>query len=253
MAFKEIKKAENNKIHFPYPSSGLYSEWHGKQIFPVKDRFKLHTDTTFKIVLNDEYHKGYCHPFKGVVTSNYGWRNGRMHKGIDIDLLKGEEVFSVFDGVVRVTGRHGGYGNVVIIRHYNGLETLYAHFTKIKVKEGQKVNAGTVIGLGGSTGNSTGSHLHFEVRLKGTAIDPSYFISFTEHKTIANVFIVRKSKHYTTAYPEGAELYTVKRGDTTYKIAQHFGLSTDTVKQMNNLYGKRMYLVVGQKLLVARE
>ena len=122
---------------------------------------------------------GYVHPFPGRVTSKYGWRRSRWHKGIDIDLEIGDPVYAAFDGVVRIQRyNRGGFGNYVMIRHYNGVETLYAHLSKALVKVNQSVRAGDIIGYGGSTGRSTGSHLHFEVRLMGQAFDPVRIIDF---------------------------------------------------------------------------
>ena len=109
--------------------------------------------------------KSYHYPFKGRVTSKYGPRRGRVHQGTDIDLETGDPVYATFDGRVRVTTFvRGGYGNLVIIRHDNGLETYYGHLSEISVKPNDWVTAGQVIGLGGSTGRSTGSDLHYELR-----------------------------------------------------------------------------------------
>lgn len=174
-----------------------------------------------------------------------------MHKGIDIDLVKGDTVVVAFDGMVRVAKRDAGFGNVVIVRHYNGLETVYAHLSKIKVKTGDIIKSGDIVGLGGNTGHSTGSHLHFEVRLKGIHMNPKYMISFAEQKLVADEFMIKKNKWGLIAYPLNSKFYSVKNGDTIFEIAKHFGATTATIKQMNNLYGKRIYLKVGQQICVA--
>ncbi len=120
----------------------------------------------------------FCFPVRNSKTSNYGWRWNRGHHGVDIRLNTGEPVHSAFRGVVRVATRMGGYGNCVVIRHPNGLETLYGHLSKINVQINQPVEAGDVIGLGGSTGNSTGPHLHFECRFLYQTFDPEWIIDF---------------------------------------------------------------------------
>lgn len=120
----------------------------------------------------------FCFPVKNAKTSNYGWRWHRGHHGVDIRLNTGDPVHCAFSGIVRVAARMGGYGNCVVVRHPNGLETLYGHLSQIKVKPYQEVQAGDIIGLGGSTGNSTGPHLHFEVRFLYQTFDPEWLLDF---------------------------------------------------------------------------
>lgn len=120
----------------------------------------------------------FCFPVRNSKTSNYGWRWQRGHHGVDIRLATGEPVHSAFGGVVRVASRMGGYGNCVVVRHPNGLETLYGHLSKINVQVNQPVAAGDIIGLGGSTGNSTGPHLHFECRFLYQTFDPEWILDF---------------------------------------------------------------------------
>jgi murein DD-endopeptidase MepM/ murein hydrolase activator NlpD len=117
-------------------------------------------------------------PVQGRVTSNFGPRRYRIHKGTDIDLETGDTIICAFDGVVRVAEYSGGYGNVVVVRHFNGLETIYAHLSKMEVRPGTPVEAGSLLGLGGRTGRATGSHLHFEVRYMGLAIDSRLFMDY---------------------------------------------------------------------------
>lgn len=124
----------------------------------------------------------FCFPVKKVKTSNYGWRWQRGHHGVDIGLKTGEPIHCAFGGVVRVAARMGGYGNCIVVRHPNGLETLYGHLSRIDVKPHQEVRAGQIIGLGGSTGNSTGPHLHFEVRFLYQPFDPEWILDFDTYK-----------------------------------------------------------------------
>jgi murein DD-endopeptidase MepM/ murein hydrolase activator NlpD len=115
-------------------------------------------------------------PASGRISSTFGRRWGRMHKGLDIAAPTGTDVFAFMDGKVVFSGRRGGYGNLVILDHGNGVQTYYAHNSKLLVKEGQVVSKGTHISEVGSTGNSTGPHCHFEIRKDGTAVDPSKYI-----------------------------------------------------------------------------
>ncbi len=135
----------------------------------------------------------FCFPYKGVRTSPYGWRWGRAHTGVDIALNTGDNIYAAFDGVVRVAKYNGGYGNMVLIRHYNNFETLYGHMSALKVKPGQKVKAGDVIGLGGSTGRSTGPHLHFEIRLLYACIDPEWIVDLKNHRLKTKIIKIDKS------------------------------------------------------------
>lgn len=143
----------------------------------------LHFNDTVNLKLIGSYTCGYSHPIAGHKTSDFGFRRYRYHFGVDIDLETGDSVSSVFDGKVRITNKSKSYGYIVVVRHNNGLETYYAHLSKILVKPGQEVQAGDVIGLGGNTGRSRGSHLHFEVRYKGQPINPNALIDF-EHNQL---------------------------------------------------------------------
>lgn len=139
----------------------------------------------------DTSHNRWCMPIDGILVSSFKYRGARFHHGVDLDLDIGDPVKSAFDGVVRYAQYNkGGFGNCVIIRHYNGLETYYAHLSKINVRPYQRVSAGQVIGLGGNTGRSFGPHLHFEVRFYDNALDPSDIFDF-EKKTLKdeNLFI----------------------------------------------------------------
>jgi LysM repeat protein len=140
------------------------------------------------LLLNDPTHCGYVHPFNGPTTSGFGFRSYRYHFGVDINLETGDPVSCAFDGKVRIAQKSKTYGNVVVVRHNNGLETYYAHLSKLIVQPGQDVVAGQELGLGGNTGHSHGSHLHFEVRYKGQPIDPTSLIDFQNKKLKADVY-----------------------------------------------------------------
>ena len=150
----------------------------------------------FKIKLIDERKNQSFHfPCdRGVKSSPYGWRWERPHGGIDFALNTGEPIYSVFDGVVRVAQVNGGYGNMILVRHFNNLETLYAHLSKMIVKVGQEVKAGDIIGYSGNTGFSTGPHLHFECRCLYQTFDPEWILDIknrtlrTKHINIEKTF-----------------------------------------------------------------
>ncbi|MES2763066.1 MAG: M23 family metallopeptidase [Bacteroidota bacterium] len=229
------------------PATNFYDDFDESAVFQITPETEFPESQIIK--LESDSLGVYSHPRIGQVNSKFGWRDGRMHKGIDINLHKGDAVVAAFDGMVRIAHVKGAYGNVVIIRHYNGLETVYAHLSKIKVKPGQVVLAGQLIGLGGSTGRSSGPHLHFEVRFKGQALNPSSIISFIENKTYNDSIVIKKSRYGICAYPSNATLHTIERGDTWYEVAKRYGLSMKELCVLNNT-DKRYYLKIGQKLRV---
>jgi len=119
---------------------------------------------------------GFIWPVNGTVVSGFGWRWGRMHEGIDISATTGTPIWAAAAGTVIHAGWLGGYGNLVVVDHGNGLATAYAHASAILVGVGQQVSQGETLSLVGSTGNSSGPHLHFEVRVNGAAVDPLFYL-----------------------------------------------------------------------------
>jgi murein DD-endopeptidase MepM/ murein hydrolase activator NlpD len=157
------------------PSSTLYeSTWYNERVKVPTFSFRDVPDEIVLRLIDPDKGQNFCFPIKKIKSSSYGWRWGRPHSGIDIALNVGDPIHAAFDGVVRLAKYNGGYGNCIVIRHYNNLETLYGHLSKINVKVGQEVKAGDVIGLGGNTGRSTGPHLHFECRLMYACFDPEW-------------------------------------------------------------------------------
>lgn len=168
---KSAYTSKNAKI----PSSTLYeSTWYNERVKVPTFSFKDVPDEIVLRLIDPDKGQNFCFPIKKIKSSSYGWRWGRPHSGIDIALNVGDPIHAAFDGVVRLAKYNGGYGNCIVIRHYNNLETLYGHLSKINVKVGQEVKAGDVIGLGGNTGRSTGPHLHFECRLMYACFDPEW-------------------------------------------------------------------------------
>lgn len=242
----ELEKLKTKKL-LKMPATDFYDSFDEQTVFTLAPDECL--PDTLKLLITNDSLGAYFPPTCGVVTSHFGWRENRMHNGIDIDLRRGDQVHAAFDGMVRIARYNGGFGNVVIVRHYNGLETVYAHLSKIKVKIGQVVTSGEVLGLGGATGRATGAHLHFEVRFKGHALNPANFISFTENKTFNDTLIIRKSKYGIAGFPANASIYTVQRGDSWFEVAKRYGLTTMQLAAFN-ASDRRFYLRVGQKIRI---
>jgi LysM repeat protein len=172
------------------------------------------------------------------------------HKGLDIKLNKGDTIRSAFDGVVRYAKyNRGGFGNLVIIRHYNGLETYYGHLSKIKVKVNQIVKSGETIALGGSTGRSRGPHLHFEIRYKDVPLDPLRMIDFDNQKLISSSFPVTKKIFYPNDHVPNALIVKIKSGDTIGKLSRKYGTSIKEICAMNKIKSTTT-LKIGRKIRV---
>ena len=247
----DTKSFENEIIDTSqYPADYYYQDWNTITPNPYNSQKLSSTDSVVQLkLIGTAQSPQFVMPINDVLTSKFGWRDGRMHKGIDIDLQVWDTVVSAFSGMVRVARTYSGYGRVVVIRHFNGLETLYAHLHRIKVKPGQIVQAGDLIGLGGSSGHSTGSHLHWEVRFKGAPINPLNFIDYADQKLINPVLVLRKTKHGFAGYPKGSVFYTVRNGDYLYKIAAQYGTTVTKLCKLNGIR-RNSRLSVGQKLRV---
>lgn len=241
----------------PYPANAYYQYWSNKQSWYYPS--EIHeNDSTLVLVLADE-DKGtkYNHPlcqkslkrYYGTVTSPYGWRDGRAHNGVDLELHYYDSILNMFDGKVRVARTMGGFGKVVIVRHYNGLESLYAHMSKIRVHEGDTVKAGELLGHGGQTGNATGTHLHMEVRFKGLPVNPAHIISFQDKELYSDTLILKKYKSRYIAYPYGKEFHIVTKKDSPYRIAKRYGMTLTALCELNEISSKTK-LLIGQKIKI---
>lgn len=208
---------------------------------------------------------------KKVVTSRYGWRWGRAHKGIDIDLVTGDSLFAMFDGVIRFADYSSGHGRTVVVRHFNGLETVYAHLSRYGVKENDTVVAGSYLGKGGTSGNARGSHLHLEMNYKGIPVNPEYLLDFNENNEIRakDIWITktwtrpelhsskRQSKLEIFSTEEEAiasmnrepKVYIVKKGDTLSKISLRNNTSITAICKSNHMK-RNSTLRIGQKLII---
>ncbi|HLG01964.1 MAG TPA: peptidoglycan DD-metalloendopeptidase family protein [Bacteroidia bacterium] len=197
------------------PAGDLYDDWDTTAIHAEKFDALLFADT-LQLVLSDSVNGTYVHPFDGHVTSCFGFRRYRYHFGVDIKLQTGDSVKCAFDGKVRIAQRSRTYGYVVVVRHNNGLETYYAHLSRLMVSPGDDLKAGSVLGLGGNTGHSHGSHLHFEVRFRGQAVNPSTIIDFDNKCLKADTFSLTRSDFKYLSETFKVRHYSRKRKKTWY-------------------------------------
>ena len=255
VALQHIIYTEN----YDSPAEDLYEDWSNKY---------AHHETalpdSFRISLKD-----FCMPTDSrLVTSNFGARWGRQHKGIDVKVYIGDTIRAAFPGKVRVVRYEArGYGKYVVIRHYNGLETIYGHMSAQLVTEDQEVRAGDPIGLGGNTGRSTGSHLHFETRLCGVALNPAIMFDFRNQDVVDDYYMFHKSTYQresvvannlrgvgggsinaesredvelataapAASYTQESRFHKVKKGETLYSIAKKRGTSVETIMKLNHM------------------
>lgn len=258
-----------------YEGYSLYPNWNTQYVHAYGH---VEMPDSFKIDL-----RGFCMPTTSrQLTSHFGPRWGRVHKGLDVKVYIGDTIRAAFDGKVRVVRYEAkGYGKFVVIRHPNGLETVYGHLSKQLVDTDQEVKAGDVIGLGGNTGRSTGSHLHFETRLLGEAINPIYMFDFENQDVTGDFYMYHKPKytdrkHRSSKASElasvteeekeaasslaeekeqeetsvestdrAAKYYKVKSGDTLSKIASEHGTTIAKLCKTNRL-SKNAKLRLGQ-------
>ena len=174
-----------------------------------------------------------------------------MHRGIDLGLNTGDTLRSVFNGIVRYAQfNEGGYGNCVVIRHFNGLETLYAHMDQILVASGQLVFSSDVIGLGGTTGRSDGPHLHFETRYKGRSFNPLNIFDKNSGSLHADNIVLRKKDITDPFIPKPEKKYhKVKGGETLSQIARKYGKTTSQLQMLNGIKNSNL-INIGQQIRV---
>ena len=230
-----------------HPADSVYHNiWTNARVNPYDKLFDQ---------LKDDVHismAGFRLPHPGYVTSPYGMRKYRMHKGTDIKVQIGDSIRSAWDGQVRIVGWDPhGYGYYVVVRHTNGLETIYGHLSSPLVDEYQLVDAGEVLGLGGNTGRSTGSHLHWEIRYLGEAMNPANFVDFStgQLKNKEEYVIGIKAMKQKKAEQAAMQYYKVKQGDTLSGIAKKYGTSVKRLCQLNNIK-ETTILQIGRKLRV---
>ena len=250
LALQKAIKAEQEE----FPSLDIYQSWDNEFVNAYANAVIPET-YTFDLT-------GFCMPTPNTkINDVFGYRprRRRAHYGLDIKVNVGDTIRAAFDGKVRIVKNQGrrGYGKYIVIRHDNGLETVYGHLSKQIVKEDQLVRAGDVIGLGGNTGRSTGSHLHFETRFLGVAINPALMFDFEKQDVTADkythVFKKQPAKRTSrsaasTAAADGKGVYyKVKNGDTLSKIASKQGVSVNQLCKLNGITTKTV-LRIGQVL-----
>ena len=251
------------------PSADLYEDWtnvyaHRETVLPDSFRIDL---------------RGFHMPTDSrVLTSNFGARWGRQHQGLDIKVYIGDTIRAAFSGKIRIVKYEPkGYGKYVVIRHHNGLETIYGHMSKHLVVENQEVKAGDPIGLGGNTGRSTGSHLHFETRLCGVALNPALLFDFRNQDVVGDFYMFRRSKYAAESAmatrlrgvggvtagdndqddeleiataprtSSNVHFHKVKKGDTLQAIARKHHTTIAKLCELNHI-GKNIRLRPGQIL-----
>jgi len=244
---EELSKFANAEISYKIPASDIYPMWTNSTVNPYKIDVAKISDTV-KFEMYD-----FVYPILKPmhITSKFGYRRGRSHNGIDLKLYTGDTVVAPMRGMVRVVGNNGkrkGYGNFVVIRHYNGLETVYGHLSKALVEENQIVEAGDVIALGGNTGRSSGSHLHWELRYLGNPINPEDIIDFENNKPKSEVYNMDKQKTFEHVIEQAkARFWTIKKGDTLGRISQRTGVPIKRICALNKITTKTI-LRIGRQL-----
>ena len=232
LALQKQIRAEQSE----YPALSLYPNWNNQYVHAYGNAI---IPDTYTIDLT-----GFHMPTPSTkITSPFGPRWRRMHNGLDLKVNIGDTIVAAFDGKVRIVKyERRGYGKYVVIRHDNGLETVYGHLSKQLVEENQLVKAGEVIGLGGNTGRSTGSHLHFETRFLGIAINPIYMFDFAKQDIVADTYTFRRTQgskragsHDTQVADGTIRYHKVKSGDTLSRIAKLRGVSVSTLCKLNRI------------------
>lgn len=200
-------------------------------------------------------------PWSARPSSHFGPRRRRFHYGLDLAQPTGEPIYAAFDGVVRISKYNRSYGHLVIIHHANGLETYYAHMSKRNVNAGDVVRSGDIIGLCGNTGRSFGSHLHFEIRYMGNAINPEDVLDCATHDLVSDVLSLtpnsfrkvaknRRGSGGSTGTASASGWYRVRSGDTLEKIARRNGTTIRQLCQLNGIKETKT-LHPGDKLRVS--
>ncbi len=267
VALNRIMQAEQSES----PAAYLYEDW---------DNRYAHKATTLPDSFRIDLRHFHMPTPSRIITSNFGSRWGRQHKGLDIKVYIGDTIRAAFSGKVRVVRyERAGYGKYVVIRHDNGLETIYGHMSKQLVEENQEVHAGEPIGLGGNTGRSTGSHLHFETRLCGVALNPALMFDFRNQDVVSDFYTFRRNTYEdesvvatrlrgvggkvghndsdddielataapAASYEAAVRFHKVSAGETLSSIAHKRGTTIEALCKLNHI-GKNIRLMPGQIL-----
>lgn len=228
-----------------------YSAWDSQKINIYNFNPKDFKDTVYVKLYDTFVGTDYKMPLDETrITSEFGFRRYRWHHGTDLKLTVGTPIYSVFDGIVRIRSYdRTGYGYYVVVRHKNGLETLYGHMSRITVDVGQEVKAGDILGLGGNTGRSTGPHLHFEVRYQGLSINPTQIFDFNLGRLRSDVYMITASSFDHVVQTQQSVVHRVRSGETLSSIARRYGVRVSTITRLNNI-SVNSTLRVGQQLRI---
>ncbi len=233
--------------------------WDTKSLFPYKNADMAAMPKSVVIDLIDSLNNYHC-PYQGTIhpRGTYGPRRRRQHQGVDLPLKMGDPIYATFSGRVRISEyTRSGYGNLIVLRHDNGLETYYGHLSERMVEPNQWVEAGQIIGLGGSTGRSTGAHLHFETRYYGQSFDPERLIDFKNGMLCRETFLLKKSffninskaeqdfedevaneeedKQEVVTKAVQQKYHRIQSGDTLGAIARRYGTTVNNICRLNSI------------------
>ncbi|MEA4982011.1 MAG: M23 family metallopeptidase [Paludibacter sp.] len=247
--YQEFLNDETDDLMENHPADDIYNNiWTSTRLNPYKIAIDSLPDSV-KINLSD-----FKIPVQGHITSHFGPRRYRYHYGTDIKLETGDTVVASFPGKIRIVDYdRRGYGHYVVIRHDNGLETVYAHLSKVLVALDQTVEAGDIIALGGNTGRSTGSHLHYEIRFLGNAMNPAKIIDFDRGIPFMKDYLITKKQsfYYQKEVKKltAAKYYKIRSGDNLGRIAARNGTSVNALCRLNKISSKKI-LRIGQSIRV---
>ena len=233
--YREMLYDRSDDLMENHPADDIYNNiWTPDRLNP----YKIPIDSLPDTVRIDcsKFHV----PVPGLITSDFGPRRYRYHYGTDLRINIGDSVRSAFDGKVRIIDYEArGYGHYVVIRHNNGLETVYAHLSQVLVSLDQNVKGGELIALGGNTGRSTGPHLHYEMRYLGNALNPASIVNFITGKVHNDIYQITKRKSFYYQHEvrkqASAKYYKVRKGDTLGHIALRNGTSVKAICRLNKI------------------
>jgi len=253
--YRRIYNDETDDLMEDHPAADIYkSIWTSAHVNP----YQLPIDSIQDSVIIDL--SGFSLPVPGYITSKFGPRRYRYHYGVDLKLQTGDSVRCAFDGQVRIVGWDArGYGHYVVVRHTNGLETVYGHLSTPLVDENMRVYSGEPIGLGGNTGRSTGPHLHWECRYLGNAFNPELIVDFSKGTTKDSTYVITKTgsfyhkvqaqKQQASGGNGGAKYYTIRKGDTLGAIARRNNTTVKKLCQLNGLK-ETSILQIGRRIRI---
>jgi murein DD-endopeptidase MepM/ murein hydrolase activator NlpD len=258
-------------IDYRIPAYGLYNElWDNEHLRSVQIGIPF-SDNTLRIILLESHNTPFVFPCRGSLSLIYGkTKKNILHTGVDFLLHENDPVYACFDGVVRMAREYGDYGKMVVIRHYNGLETVYAHLSKIQVRENQLLKAGHTIGFAGKTGNTQEVLLHLETRFMNEHFNPALMINLDTRTLRSNILTLTPTDFFilpvssstipvvqqpaaTSQEPpqpkEAPKYHIVQKGETLYRIANQYAISIEELMKLNRIKNATQ-IQAGQKLIV---